>query len=143
MFHDQRKHDLNKVKWKTIETNRRNNQSTFHVVAVPHLSFSSPLNSSKINENDIENSNLHLSSTNALSLNIWRELNKKWWVESIQSMRNHLEINKIAILLVLDPLVPMNSWIKFPNVSTTLAPNLVMIHRPWMKTMSGKSRNVA
>ena len=65
-----RKHDSNGVKWKTIAINRANYQGLFHAVVAPHIVFSGPFKLSKIDKNNIEKSNLHLSRTNALFFNV-------------------------------------------------------------------------
>ena len=38
--HGHKKHDPNRVKWKTIALNRGKGQSMFHAVVAPHIVFS-------------------------------------------------------------------------------------------------------
>lgn len=57
--------------------NKLNDQSRFHLQVALHIVIYDHSELQEINRNGSERLNLHLSSTNALYLNIWEELNKE------------------------------------------------------------------
>lgn len=79
MPYDQRKHDPNRGKCKTIAIDRRNDQSTFYAPVAPHIVFSGRLHSGKVMKIDWKDQKCisKNSSENALPFNVGRELKKK------------------------------------------------------------------
>lgn len=82
MSYDIRKYDTNGINFKTIAINRGNDQSTFHTLVASHIVFCDPQYAVKDWWQWLGKIKLHLSSTNALFFNVWRELKTKRRIES-------------------------------------------------------------
>ena len=66
---------------------RGKDDKSYHAVVASHIVAPDLQTLQEIDGNDLEQSNLLLSSRNALPYNVWRKINKTEEVESLQSVK--------------------------------------------------------